>query len=76
MCSGTLGKVTGEPCRLQPASSLINRKEHDSQVQRMFVLAWWPSSEKWELGSHGLPRMMELMACPISLYLRLQLQSS
>lgn len=59
MCSGTLGKVTGAQCRFQPASLLINREKEDSQVLRMFILAWKLSSKKWESEPQVLFRMIE-----------------
>lgn len=57
-----------------PAGSLINGEEHNSQGPHIFVPARQPFSEKWELGSHGLSRIItsrwSWMNCPISSHLR------
>ena len=70
--------MSQETC-LQPAGSLINREEQNSQVRRMFVLARQPFSEKWELGSHGLLRLVKSrrswIVCPVSIHLGLCLLS-
>lgn len=46
-----LSHVTGDPSVHQPAGSLINWEEHNSQVHHVFVLARQLFSQKWELGS-------------------------
>lgn len=57
-----------------PAGSLINGEERNSQGPRIFVPARQPFSEKCELGSHGLLRIIKSrwsrMNCPISSHLR------